>query len=353
MSRPTLRDVAKAAGMSVTQVSRALNDHDDVAQSTKEKVRQVAVSLNYVPNTAAQRLRDPHARVGALGLILSSDTLRFSDPFFGDLLTALVSEAGAVGMGLHLSTHPADTPVVEPYEVAIRQRAVDGFVLVRTEISDDRIDYLLNADVPFVSFGRPLDRFGFPSVESTQDCLAAAIDHLVDLGHERIMCLAEPSHFALGAARVASFHMSVRRRSLKLPPASVVEAGFHEESGYEATVELLRRVDRPTAIVAMNDLLAFGAIRAAKSLGLVVPDDLSVIGFDDIPSAAMVHPALTTIRQSPEAMGEALIALVMSAIDSGSLTDSQQTLLPTLVLRETTAPPPTVVRSPNLPGFPS
>ncbi len=353
MKRPTLRDVAKAAGLSVTQVSRALNDHDDVAPATKELARRVAAELDYTPNVAARRLKDPSARTGAIGMMLSSDTLRFSDPFFGDLLTALVSEAGAAGMRVDLSTTPAGTSSIQPYEQAIRHRTVDGFVLVRTGIEDARVDYLLEQDVPFVSFGRPLDRFGFPSVESTENCLEAAVDHLVELGHERIMCLAEPSQYAMAAARVASFQMAVRKRGLELPRDAVVEAGFHEEAGFDATIAMLRRPDRPTAIVALNDLLALGSIRAIASVGLSVPDDLSVVGFDDIATARMIHPALTTLRQSPEAVGRSLVSLLSSVIDSGSMAEHEERIQPTLVIRESTSSPPTVVRSPNLPGFPS
>lgn len=341
MTRVTLRDVAREAGLSVTQVSRALNGHDDVAEATKEHARSVAAKLNYLPNLSARRLQDPGVRTGTVGLILPSETLRFSDPFFGDLLSSMVAEAGQHGLQLQLSTPPNETDLVSPYDTAIRQSQVDGFVLVRTLVDDPRVGLLIEKNFPFVSFGRPTSKQEFVSVETAPDSFDEAIGHLVKLGHRKIACLAEPPQFAIAARRLASFRGAIDRWSADsdLDEPTVVVAGFHEDDGVLATTELMTGPDSPTAIVALNDLLAFGALRAAEQLSVSVPGELSVIGFDDISAARLVTPALTTIRQSATEVGTSLIEELVPQLASGSPGQGEQFIEPSLVIRQTTGPP--------------
>jgi len=346
MSRPTLRDVAREAGMSVTQVSRALNGHTDVAAETRERVREVASTLRYTPNLEARRLQDPNTRTGVLGLILSHETLRFSDPFFGDLLTSVTREAGEHGLQVNLSTPPDGANKLEPYDLAIRRKQVDGFILVRVSVDDPRIDFLLDASFPFVSFGRPGDRAGFGAVEIADDCMQPAVDHLAELGHRRIVCLTEGEHFAIGAARTRSFLAAMERNGLAASPASLIEGGFHEETGREVTRRLLQEPERPTAIVAVNDLLALGALEAASSLGMRVPDDLSLVGFDDIRAARQIQPTLTTIRQSASEVGVALIDALKPALTAGKPVHAECHVTSTLMLRESSGPPAAGDRNP-------
>lgn len=324
--------------MSVTQVSRALNDHDDVAASTKERARLAAAELHYTPNREARRLKDPAMATGTIGMILPSDSLRFSDPFFGDLLSAITAEASSHGLQLSLSTSPPDVHATAPYELAIRNREVDGFVIVRTLTTDARIDALMAASFPFVSLGRPAGSTGFAAVEVTQDAFDPLVDHLVGMGHQRIGCIAEPSKFAIATARLTSFHAAVHQHSETLGTAQVIEAGFHERSGYEATVALLEQADPPTAIVAMNDLLALGALEAAESLGLVVPGDLTVVGFDDIRAARLVRPALTTLRLSAADVGASLVRELLPAIQAGTVAHSERRVQPSLIIRDSSGP---------------
>lgn len=324
--------------MSVTQVSRALNDHDDVAQSTKELARQVAAELRYTPNHEARRLKNPRSATGTIGLVLPSDSLRFSDPFFGDLLSAIAVEAGAHGLRLGLSTSTPEQSPTEPYELAMRNREVDGFVIVRTLTTDPRIDALRAASYPFVSFGRPHGASDFAAVEATDDSFDPLIEHLVELGHRRIGCLAEPSKFAIATARLRSFYAAADRHGIDIDPDLVVEAGFHERSGYEATHRLLSGSSHPTAIVAMNDLLALGALEVAAELGLRVPSDLSVVGFDDIRAARLVRPALTTLRFPAADIGAMLVRELLPLIQAGGVDHRERRVRPTLVIRDSSGP---------------
>lgn len=341
MTRPTLRDVAARAGLSVTQVSRALNDHDDVAEATKQRAREAAAELRYTPNLSARRLKDPATRSGTIGIILPSDSLRFSDPFFGDLLSAMVVEAGANGLQLSLSTPPADLGPTDPYDLAIRRKQVDGFVVLRSVDADPRIDFLLDASFPFVAFGRPLGSSGFPAVEMAVDCFAPAVQHLIDHGHQHIACLAEPSQFAIGSARLRAFLKAAADLGVHVGSDAVVEAGFHERSGFDAAAGLLGRAEPPTAIVAMNDLLALGALDAASAAGLTVPTDLTVVGFDDIQAARQVRPALTTLRQSADEVGSLLVQCLLPVIESGRLEHHEMHVNPQLIIRQSSGPNPT------------
>ena len=342
MSRPTLRDVAAKAGLSVTQVSRALNDHDDVADATKELARKVAAELRYLPNLEARRLKDPSARTGVIGIILTNDSLRFSDPYFGELLSSMVSAAGEAGRQLSLSTHPSGTPETAPYDEAVRRKQVDGFVLLRTRTDDPRISFLLEQQVPFVSFGRPDGRQGFGAVEVASDCFTPVVQHLLDLGHDHVACVSEPTRFAMGAARLEAFTDAAKNAGLELGAHNIVECGFHEGSGRDAGLALFDRKpsERPTAVVAMNDLLALGVLDAATDHGLGVPDDVTIVGFDDIRAARQVRPALTTVRQDADQVGRSLIELLVPAIDAGHPVHGENRIATTLETRQSSGPPP-------------
>ena len=339
MNPPTLKDVAREANLSVTQVSRALNDHDDVAPTTKDRARRVAAELGYVPNLHARRLQDPAHGAGVIGIILDGDSLRFSDPFFGDLLTAMVTAAAHHGLQLQLSTPPLDADPVSLYEDAVRHRRVDGFVLVRTLVDDPRVDFLADRRAPFVTFGRPANVADHAVVDSVPGSLGPAVDHLVALGHRRLAFLAEPLRYAIGAQRLTSFADAVDGVDEELQDPIVVVAGFHEEDGFAAATELLTDSNPPTAIVAVNDLLALGALRAAHDLAILVPEDLSIVGFDDIGAAALVRPGLTTMRQPASEVGTMLIDELVPLLRAGAPARRERAVVPSLVVRESTGPP--------------
>ncbi len=341
--RPTLRDVAREAELSVTQASRALNGHSDVASATRRRAMAAAARLGYTPNLEARRLKVPGTGANSIGMVIAERGPRFSDPFFGDLLSAIVDEAERHGFGLQLSTAPTGEDPTSAYERALRHGRVDGFVVTRLRIDDDRVRYLHANDVPFVTFGRLPNDDGFPFVDEHDEALRPAVDLLVDLGHRRIACITEPGHFAKAVCRRRSFDAAMAARSIPVAEEQVVEGGFREESGYDAAMELLTRPDRPTAIVAFNDLLAIGALRAARELGVEVPTRLSVIGFDDIDAARLVTPALTTLRQPTADVGRLLVRRLLTALgrSTGHGADDSPLVSPQLVVRRSTGAPPT------------
>lgn len=339
--RPTLRDVAREAGTSITQTSRALNGHDDVSASTRARVEEAATRIGYSPNLEARRLKMPDTRTHSIGLVLATSSQRFSDPFFGELLTALVDSAAHHSYEMQLSTPLADEDPTASYQRAVRSKSVDGFVVLRAALNDPRVQFLREHNVPFVTFGRIDDLEDHPAVNDSIDCLQPAIDHLVALGHSKIGCLAEPLEYAIAAQRLASFQTALASHGIEAEPAHTVPSGFREDAAADATNQLLDGNDPPTAIVAFNDLLAIGALRAAETRGIRVPDELSVVGFDDIHAARFTSPPLTTLRHHDQAIGRQLIAQLRAAIEEPN--DAADIYLtPELVVRQSTGPAPVI-----------
>lgn len=338
--RVTLHDVARELGMSVTQTSRALNDKWDVAEKTEERARAVATELGCVPNLEARRLKTGSVRADAIVLVLPQSELHFSNAFFAELLSGLVATATAKQIEVRLTVGVAPANDFKNYEQALVWRQVDGFVLVRAEVDDPRIGFLAEADFPFVAFGRGCDNPDFPFVDDVDHVMSPIVEHLFTLGHRRIACIIEPARFSMSRRRFLSFENAVARLGIPVDPDLVVEAGFDEDSGYVAAQKLFQRSDRPTAIVAQNDLLALGVLGAAIDAGIGVPEELSVTGFDDIVAGRYATPGLTTVRRSPRIGGETLCLQLLDLVNGTAEADPQALLEGKIVVRGSTGPVP-------------
>ena len=336
--RPTLRDVARESGLSVTQTSRALNGHADVADETRRRARAAAQRIGYSPNLEARRLKKPETPSHSIGLVLATASQRFSDPFFGDLLTALVDQAAAHRYELQLSAPLADEDPVASYERMIRAKRVDGFVVLRTAKDDARVRHLSRRSIPFVTFGQPDGVEVRRTVSDSDDCMHPAVDHLVALGHRKIGCVGEPLEYAVAAGRYRSFLAALKANGIEAEPSYVAIDGHREAAGFDATRRLLDLDDPPTALVTFNDLLAIGALRAAASRGLDVPSQLSVVGFDDIHAARFTSPPLTTLRHSAGEIGRHLVQELLRAMAEPHGVSAVR-VTPELVVRGSTAPP--------------
>ena len=338
-ARPTLRDVAEVAGLSVTQTSRALNGHSDVADTTRRRAEAAAREVGYRPNLEARRLKMPDARAQSIGLVLSSPEQRFSDPFLGDLLTSIAGEAARHDFELQLSTSSDTGDVLSVYRRIMQAKRVDGFILLRVASDDPRIDFLLRERYPFVTLGRPAGLSGFASVSESPDSLRTTVQHLAGLGHRSLAAIALPPGFAMAEQRLLSFERAIGEAGLTVPASSIVAAeGYHQDSGFSAAQHLLAKPDRPTAVVAFNDLLSMGVMRAAKDRGLIVPDDLSLVAVDDTIVAGNVSPPLTAVRNPAADYGRLLVTQLLATIDKG-LHDDNISVEPELILRSSTTPP--------------
>ena len=333
----TLKDIADRVGKSVPTVSRALAGYEDISPKTRQQVQSVAREMGYVPNTFARKLQSQ--RSDAIGLILpDAKNLRLSDPFFGQLLSGVVEQSSQYGLDLMI-TAATEASEIDVYLEHIRSRRVDGFIIVRTRRQDPRIDLLQKHQVPFVAFGRTETRNDFHYVDEDGSWgIEQAVDHLVALGHRRLACIAEPTHYTKSFYRVQGFLRGLEKHGIPFKDENLVVTNFRQRSGREAAQQLLDLPEPPTAMVACNDLLAIGAIHAVEARGLNVGSDVSITGFDDIMLAEMANPGLTTLHQPAHQMGS-LVAQTLIQQLQGQLEQQCQTVLkPKLVIRHSTGP---------------
>ncbi len=333
----TLKDIANEVGKSITTVSRALSGYDDVSPETRRRVLEVAEALGYEPNITARQLQK--RRTDTIGLILPSINPRFSDPFFGELLTGIVDESTRHGYDMLVSSDASADDEASHYLKFMRSRRVDGFIVVRTQRHDERIELLKKHQFPFVAFGQVEGDNDFPFIDEDGELgIRLVVNHLVELGHRRFACIAEPRNFTKSYMRVQGFIKALEEHGIAVDESRIIEGGFRQRSGWQITQQLLDLPDPPTAIVTVNDLLALGAMRAAQERGLVVGKDISITGFDDIVLAEYANPPLTTVHQPARQIGTMLCQMLVKVIRREALESNHIILKPELVVRQSTGP---------------
>jgi len=329
----TIKDIARRTGKSITTVSRALHDYDDVSAETRATVRRVADELGYTPNLLAQRLQKQ--RTDTLGFILPTFGPRFSDPFFSEFLAGIGNTAAEYGYDLLVSTQPPGEKELESYRKKVTGHQVDGFVVVRTRCQDQRIHYLREAGAPFVAFGRTEDDMDYPFVDEDGEAgMRLLARHLIGLGHRRIAYISPPLDFTFARYRLRGVQNALAEAGLALADDLLVFGDLTQRSGMAQARKLLTQPSPPAAIIAGNDLMALGAMSAVQQLGLQVGRDVAIAGFDDIPMAESAHPPLTTVHQPIYKIGQMLTEMLVKMIQ-GEAIESQQVLLqPQLMIRQ-------------------
>jgi LacI family transcriptional regulator len=327
--RPTIRDVAEQAGVSIATVSRVLNDRADVSVETRERVREVARSVGYTADPAARGLVTQRTQLVAVVVGDNAGHRDLSLLFFGHVLAAI---------SRRLARADYDALLLQPIEVGQHHR-FDAAILIGIDANDSLITDLYRRNIPYV--GVDVRVGGRSSAFVGSDHAAGvrlALGHLHELGHRRIAHIAGARNTVAGADRIAAFQREARVLDLEVPDEYVREADFTSEGGYQATTELLALDGRPTAIVAASDLMALAALQAIRDAGLEPGRDVAVVGFDDIEAAALAHPPLTTIRQDREKLGTLAAERAMELIEHPD-TRPPDTILPVeLVVRASSAP---------------
>jgi LacI family transcriptional regulator len=329
----TIKDIAKQVGLSVTTVSRALNNHDDVSQETKLRVREVADQLGYIPNTLAQRFQK--RKSDTLGLVLPTFGPRFSDPYFSELLAGIGNKAASLGFDLLVSTCPPGQEEMRTYRRMVQGHRVDGLVVVRTRCVDERINYLSSINFPFVAFGRVEGEINFPYVdEDGYYGMQLIADHLVALGHHRIACITPSLELMFAQHRIEGLQTRLQELGKPLDESLLKVGDLTQKGGYEQAGILLGQTKPPTAIVCCNDLMALGAMSAAQEHGLVVGKDIAITGFDDIPLAEHAQPPLTTVNQPVYRIGNMVCEMLIGILQGKKPENTQILLKPSLVVRQ-------------------
>lgn len=335
MARPTIHDVAREAGVSIATVSYVLNNRGSVAPATRERVLSVARNLNYRPSMTARNLQANETRLFAYSWRPApADSF---NPILDQFLRSMAQSAAH--HGYRLLVYPTDSIEQElaAYQTLVGENRVDGIVLSNTNYGDPRISRLQQWGFPFVCFGRTGEESRFPWVDVDGHAGAlAATRHLLEMGHRQIVALGWPQGSLAGHHRLNGFRAAMQEAGIADVEAQIVRAENLQEAAREAVRPLLmQRADkRPTAILAVSDLMAIGVLNVAEELGLHVGRDLALVGFDDSPISRFLRPTLSSLAQPVEEVGERLIAM-LAALCNGNHLDPREVLLtPTLVVRE-------------------
>lgn len=345
--RVTLKTVADRVGVSAMTVSNAFSRPDQLSTSLRERILAVAAELGYVgPDPAARTLA--RGATGTVGILLTeSPGYAFTDEFSVAFLAAIAEELARTGLALTLLPSGRAGSVVPTRDVAM-----DGAIAYSCRPGVDGIDWLRRRQLPLVFVDQDPEPDHSTINIDDRGAAAAAARHLVDLGHRRIALLhlghgsgdaADPGDWWVSRQRLAGW-LDVLEPAGIDPVVLPDPSGDTRDDGASAVRALLTGPDRPTAVLCFSDALAAGVLRAAEDAGLRVPEDLSVIGFDDVPLAGRLRPALTTVRQDAAEKGRltaALLAATVARHRAGEPPEIEHVVLPTeLVVRDSTAPPP-------------
>jgi LacI family transcriptional regulator len=336
VQRVRLVDVAREAGVHPATASRALNPEarNEVSSGTVLRVRRAAERLGYLPNTFARGLRTSRSFVVALVVPDITNGL------FPPIVRGAEQALSGAGFTLVL-TDTNNVSKVEASQVAsLRAHGVDGFIVATATWNDAMLDGLAEDGIPTVLVNRRCASADLPFVGGDDQMgVRQCVDHLADLGHREIVHLAGPADTSTGRERAHAFRAAMRDRGLPVASAVLTCSGFTEQGGTEGAERLLRRQRSFTAVVAANDLLALGAMKALTAAGLVCPRDYSVTGFNDLPFMDKLTPPLTTVRVPLAEMGTHAAHLLLEWITTARPT-ALQTMLPVeLIVRGTTARP--------------
>ena len=331
--KTTLAAIAAEAGVSLPTVSKVVNGRPDVAPATRARVEQLLDERHYARGGLRQRRR----RSGLIDLVFNG----LDSPWAVEILRGVeewgtTHETGvAVSAVRHGNARPAS------WTSALTSHDTDGVILVTSELTPSQLEQLRGAEIPLVVVDPanppPPD---LPSVGATNWAGGlAATEHLLALGHRRIAAIAGPGDYLCSRARIDGYRSALDRAGIRFDPALIRHGDFQHEGGFACGGDLLGLAGRPTAIFAGSDQQALGVYEAARQRGLRVPQDLSVVGFDDLPVARWVSPPLTTVRQPLAEMGRAAAQVLGDLIGGVPLHSRRVELATELIVRESTAAP--------------
>ena len=335
-----IKVVANRAGVSTATVSRTINGSDKVSPATAERVRQAIADLNFYPDTNARALGS--GRSNLYGLIISDIT----NPFFPELVKAFEDIAVEHGQEILIANTNYDPHIMEQCVIRMLQRKVDGLAIMTSEMDDRLLQVINRRDIPLVSLDTSSPAPGWGSVRLDYAAgIHAGVEHLAGLGHRRIGFVSGPMRLNSARVRLQAFLDAMEERGYPVAEGTIQEGDHRVDGGRDAMRRLLEATaggPRPSAVMGSNDLTAIGMLGAIHQAGLRVPDDLSVIGYDDIQLCQYTQPALTTLRLSRTEIATAAFRSLFKArrVPGAPSTDGEDHIIqPTLTLRESTAPP--------------
>ena len=329
----TIKDVAKMAEVSPSTVSRVIAGSKRISEATHKRVKEAMDHLGYYPNANARSL--VKNSTDTIGLVLSRSVVKaLANPFFPEILRGITSVTQEYVYSLLLSSSKDHFQEEEQALKMVKERRVDGLLILASRANDLLIEKLQKGKHPFVLVGR------IPGEEDlcwvNNDNIQAAkraVNYLTNLGHSSIGLLVGSSDYIVSQDRLEGYKQGLLEVGIDYDPTLIEEVDFTEESGYRGMMNLLERNSRLTAVFAIDDLLALGAMKAIKEQGLSVPEDVSIVGFNDNPLASYVDPALTTVRIPIADLGRKATDLLIKKVKKKDIDEKQLVLSNELIIR--------------------
>ncbi len=329
----TIRDIAKLAGVSITTVSKVINDYPDIGEKTRQKVLKIMEQENYHPNAIARSLSTN--RSYSIGVFINYNLSRgLHHLFFHEILFGLETNLGPLGYDFIYFSDLKWKDSCD-YVAKSKNRHVDGVVLMGIPLSDDNIDKLLKSSIPAVFLD--VDIVGKNATYITFDNIGGAIkavNYLYELGHREIGVITGLKFTKPAQDRLLGFQQAMNELDLIYRTDYIMNTSFSEEGGHKAMEDILKMKKRPTGIFCHSDSIAIGAMRAVQEAGYRVPDDFSIIGFDDLQICTYINPKLTTVRQDAFLMGQKAAETLTSMMKYPDKSISPLILPTELVIRE-------------------
>lgn len=339
MKKPTQADVARLAGVSRATVSYVINRKDtqgvQISDETRQRVLLAVDELGYVVNAGAQALRSGDTKT--IGVMLPI----YENPFFWEILNGISREANEAGYKVLLANSALDGEQASQSVSELAEQRVDGliFMIEFESLPDQIMEQLRTSTHPIVEISSSFSEFDLIQ-QGYGEATKALMSYLFDLGHRRIGFVYGVHKPEQGLDRLNAYRQTLEEANIPIDENLIIQCGPSMEDGYEAAYHLLQQANRPTVIITLNDLLGMATIRAATDLGLRIPEDISVAGFDDIPFANFVVPRLTTIASNPEKNGRDAVQLLLKRLKEPDRPREVITARWKLIIRESTGSAP-------------
>lgn len=334
----TIKDVARIAGVSPSTVSRVLSNHPKITPATARKVREAMEELGYHPNIMAQSLVSKSTQT--IGLVLSRSVEEFINPFFSEVMRGMLAYANAAHYDVLMSSTNTRQEELEAVNRMIMGRRVDGIILMAPRKADPAIETLMQHDFPFVLLGRSLEHEELLCVNN--DNIKAALDatnHLISLGHARIGFVGGTADMVVTEDRLEGYRQALLAASLPYRPDWVIDDEMLQAGGFHTLSLMLNQPERPTAFVVIDDVVAFGFIRQLYEAGFSIPNDVSIISFNNIMLSELSNPPISTVDIGIYHLGYMTAQLLIRKITGEPIPQNQLVLPHRLVIRGTSNRP--------------
>lgn len=330
----TIKDIAKVAGVSPSTVSRVVSNHPRISKETSQKVKRIMEEMGYHPNVMAKSLVSKTTQTLAIVLPRPAEEL-FQDFFFGELLRGILTQSTRAGYDMLLTAATSPHDEAETVSRLVFGRRVDGIILLSSRVNDPLIEMLDKHNFPTVLIGRTDGHPGILSVDNNNEQAAYdATQHLIIQGHERIGFVSGPPSLTVAHDRMQGYRRALREAGLPFRSEWVVEGEFLQQSGYRAMSFMMGLPERPSGLVVIDDVVGFGVLRGLTELGFKVPQDLSLVSFNNIALSELAQPPISSIDIGTYQLGYTASQMLVRLIQEESVHQSRIIIPHRLIVRE-------------------